>query len=274
MAHRIRKNHERKRNSFSRIFHVSLFSSSGYFLWEKEPEQNWRHGNLWSRGPPCTQESTSNQAWWGHCIPSPISLWPVLSGNSQHRATSISKTGVPKHYRGSALQNLHPQRIQTKGKIGSGTFGRWEHIVVAQSLSHVPLFATPWTVADKASLSFTISQNLLKLICTESMMSSNHLILCCPLLLLPSVFPSIRVFSNESGFLSRWPNYWAFSFSTSPSNEHSGLISFMIDWCDILQSKGLSRVFSSTTVTKQQFFSSQLSLWSNSHIYTWLLEKP
>ena len=146
------------------------------------------------------------------------------------------------------------------------------NVVIVQSLSHVRLFATPWTAARQASLSFTISQNLLKLICTESMMPSNHLILCCPLLLLPSVFLNIRVFSNESALLSRWPKYWGFSFSTSPSSEHSGLISFMIDWCDILQLKGLSRVFSSTTVRKQQFFSSQLSLWSSSHICTCLLE--
>ena len=134
----------------------------------------------------------------------------------------------------SALGNLHPQRIQTKGEIGSGTFGRWEHIIVAQSLSHVPLFATPWTVVGQPSLSITNSQSLLKLMSTESMMSSNHLILCCPLLLLPSVFPSIRVFSNESALRSRWPKYWSFSFSTSPSNEYSGLISFRIDWLDLL----------------------------------------
>ena len=129
-------------------------------------------------------------------------------------------------------------------------------VLVVQSLSRVQLLATPWTAAGQASLSFTISWSLLKLMSTESMMPSNHLILCCPLLLLPSVFLNIRVFSNESALLSRWPKYWGFSFSTSPSSEHSGLISFMIDWCDILQFKGLSRVFSSTTVWKDQFFSS------------------
>ena len=104
-------------------------------------------------------------------------------------------------------------------------------------------------------------------------MPSTHLIFCCPRLLFPSIFPSIRVFSNGLALHIRWPKYYSFSFSISPSNEHSGLISFRIDWFDLLQSKGLTRVFSNTTVQKHQFFSTQLSLWSNSHIHTWLLEK-
>ena len=103
-----------------------------------------------------------------------------------------------------------------------------------QSLSHVRLFVTPWTVAHQASLSFTISQNLLKFISIESVMPSNHLLLCCPLLFLPSNFPSIRVFSNESILLIRWPKYWSFNFSISPFNEFSGFISFSIDWFDLL----------------------------------------
>ena len=105
--------------------------------------------------------------------------------------------------------------------------------VVVQSLSRVRLFATPWTAACQASLSSIISQSLLKLISTESMMPSNHLILCCPLLLLPSIFPSIRVFSNESALHIRGPKYWIFSFSISPSNEYSGLISFRINWFNL-----------------------------------------
>ena len=105
---------------------------------------------------------------------------------------------------------------------------------VFQPLSKVPLFATPWTAAHKASQSFTISQSLLKLISIESVMPSNHLILCRSLLLLPSIFPSIRVFSSESALRTRSPKYWSFSFSISPSNEYSELISFMIDWFDIL----------------------------------------
>ena len=107
-----------------------------------------------------------------------------------------------------------------------------------QSLSCVQLFATPWTAAHRASLSFTISQSLLRLMSIESVMPSNHLILCCPLLLSPSIFPSIRVFSNESALHIRWPKYWSFSFSISPSKEYSGLISFRIDWLDLLAVQG------------------------------------
>ena len=142
-----------------------------------------------------------------------------------------------------------------------------------QSLSHVWLFATPWITAHLASLSITNSQSPPKTMCIESVMPSNHLILCHPLLLLPSIFPSIRVSSNESALHIRWPKYWSFRFSISPSNEHSGLISFSIDGLNSLLSKGLSRVFSNTTVQKYQFFGTQLSLQSNSHIHTWPLEK-
>ena len=101
--------------------------------------------------------------------------------------------------------------------------------VVIQSLICVQLFVTPWTAACQASLSFTISQSLLKLLSIELVMPSNHLILCCPLLL-PSIFPSISVFSNESALRIRWPKYWSFSFNISPSNGHPGLISFRMDW--------------------------------------------
>ena len=103
-----------------------------------------------------------------------------------------------------------------------------------QSLIGVRLLATPWTAACQAYLSFTVSHRLLKLISIESVMPSNHLILCRPLLILPSIFPSIKVFSNESVLPIRWPKYWGFSFSISPSSEYSGLISFMIDWFDLL----------------------------------------
>ena len=107
-----------------------------------------------------------------------------------------------------------------------------------QSHSHVRLFATPWTVAHQASLSIRNSQSLLKLMSIESVLPSNHLILCHPLLLLPSVFPNIRVFSSESVLCIRWPKYWSFSFSISPSNEYSGLISFRIDWIDLFAVQG------------------------------------
>ena len=107
-------------------------------------------------------------------------------------------------------------------------------VVVVQSLSRLQLFVTPWTAACKASLSITNSQSLLKLMSIESVMPSNHLILYRPLLLLPSIFPSIRVFSNESVLHIRWQKYWSFSFNISPSNEYSGLISFRMDWLDLI----------------------------------------
>ena len=126
--------------------------------------------------------------------------------------------------------------------------------------------ATPWTAAHQSPLSFTISQTLLKLMSTESMMPSNHLILCRPLLLLPSVFPSIRVFSNESALHIRWPKYWSFSFSISSSNEYSGLISFRIDWFDLLAVQGTLKSLPQHHNSKHQFFRIQRSSWSNSHI--------
>ena len=109
---------------------------------------------------------------------------------------------------------------------------------LVQLLSHVRFFATPWAAARQASLSITNSRSLLKLMSIESVMPSNHLILCHPLLLPPSIFSSIRVFSNESALCTRWPKYWSFSFSISPSNEYSGLISFRIDWLDLLADQG------------------------------------
>ena len=142
------------------------------------------------------------------------------------------------------------------------------------SFSRVQLFATSWTTACQASLSITNFQSLLKLMSIKSVMPSNHLILYRLLLLLSLIFCNIRVFSNESALHIRWPKYWSFSFNISSSNEHSGLISSSWTGWISLQSKGLSRVISNTTVQKHQFFSAQLSLYSNSHVHTWLLEKP
>ena len=140
-----------------------------------------------------------------------------------------------------------------------------------QPLSHVRLFVTPWTASRKASLSITSSRRLPKLMYIESVMPSNHLILCRPLLP-PTVFPSISVFSSESVLHIRWPKYWSFSFSIITSKEIPGLISFRMDWLNLLgpwlQSKGLSRVFSNTAVQMHQFFCAQLSSQSNSHIHT------
>ena len=135
-----------------------------------------------------------------------------------------------------------------------------------QSLSCVRLFATPWTAACQDPLSISNSWSLLKLMSIESVVPSNHHILCCSLLLLPSMFPSIRDFSKESVLPIRWPKYWSFSFSISPSNDYSGLISFRMDWLDLLAVQG-TLVFSNTTVQKHQFFGVQLSLWSNFHYW-------
>ena len=130
-------------------------------------------------------------------------------------------------------------------------------MVVVQVLSHVQLFATPWTEAHQASMSFTISWGLLKYMSIESVMSSNHLVLCRPVLLLPTIFLSIRVFSNELAHHIRWPKYWSFNFSVSPSNAYSRLLSFRIDWFDPLAVQGTLRVFSSTTIQKHQLFGTQ-----------------
>ena len=139
------------------------------------------------------------------------------------------------------------------------TLESWALFSSVQSLSRVRLFATPWTAVSQASLSITSSQS-----CSnssiESVMPSYHLILCHPHLLLPSIFPSIRIFSNELVLHIRGPKYWSFSCSISPSNEYSGLISLRIDWLDLLAVHGLSRVFSNNIVQKHQLFGAQLSL--------------
>ena len=136
-----------------------------------------------------------------------------------------------------------------------------------QSLSHVQLFVTPWIAACPASLSITNSRSLLKLMSIESVMPSNHLILCCHLLLLPSIFPSIRVFSNESALSIRWPKYWRFIFNISPSNEHPGLISFRMDWLDLLAVQG-------TLKSLLQHHSSKASILQCSAFFTVQLSHP
>ena len=136
-----------------------------------------------------------------------------------------------------------------------------------QSLSHVRLFATLWTAALQASLSITKSRSLFKLMSLESVMPSNHLILRNPLLLLPSIFPSIRVFSKESVLHIRWPKYWSFSFSISPSNEYSGLISFRMDWLDLLAVQG-------TLTSILQHHSSKASILRHSAFFLVQLSHP
>ena len=137
-----------------------------------------------------------------------------------------------------------------------------------QPLSCVCLFVTPWTTGSQVSLSITNSWSLLKLMSIVLVMPSNHLVLCRPLLLQPSIFPSIRVFSNESALRIRWPKYWNFSFNISPSNEYSGLISFRMDWLDLLVVQGTLKTFLQHHSAKHQFFGVQPSLWSNSQIHT------
>ena len=141
-------------------------------------------------------------------------------------------------------------------------------VVVVHLLCHVRLFAATWTAAHQASLSFTVSLSLLKLLSIELMMLSNHLILCCPLLLLPSIFLRIRVFSSESALCIRWPKYWSFSFSISPSMNIQGWFPLWLTGLISLLCKRLSRLFSSTTVQKHQLLGAQPSSWSNSHIHT------
>ena len=133
---------------------------------------------------------------------------------------------------------------------------------------------TPWTAACQASLSITNSWSLFKLMFIESVMPSNHLILCCHLLSRPSVIPSIRVFSSESTLCIGWPKYWGFSFNISPSNEHPGLISFRMDWLDLIAVQGILKSLLQYHSSKASILSAQPSSQSNSHIHTRLLERP
>ena len=164
--------------------------------------------------------------------PFPLSSWtcfsePLIIGQSHDGALvdGIEVVELPATFRPGTPLPYSKFHIFQSDANDQGHLGKsYVNYVVFQSLSHDWLFLTPWTAACQASLSFTISQSLLKLMSIESVMPSNHLILCCLLLLLPSIFPSIKFFSNESAFRIRWPEYWSFSFSISSSNEYSGLI--------------------------------------------------
>ena len=146
-------------------------------------------------------------------------------------------------------------------------------IVVVQSLNPVRLFLTPWTIALQTPLSSTISQSLLKFTSFESVMLSNHLILCCTVLFLPSNFPNITAFSNESALSIRWLKYWSFSLGNRPTNEYSGLISFSIDWFDLLEVQRTLKNLLQHHNLKASILGSQPSLRSTSHIRVWLLNK-
>ena len=173
------------------------------------------------------------------------------------------------------LHNISKQNMKIIYKIKG--HNNMEFSLV-QLLNHVWLFATPWTAARQASLSITSSQSLLKLMFHQvitwwhQVMPSNHLVFCRPFLLLPSIFPSIRIFSNESVLPIRWPKFW--SFSISPSNEHPGLISFRMDWLDLLAVQGTLKSLLQHHSSKASVLWCSAFLWSNSHICTWLLEKP
>ena len=143
-----------------------------------------------------------------------------------------------------------------------------------RSLSRVRLFATPWIAACQAFLSITNSRSSLKLMSIDLVMPFSHLILCRPLLLLPPIPPSIRVFSNESALPMRWPKYWSFSLSVIPSKEHPGLISFRMDWLDLLAVQGTRKSLLQHHSSKASILWAHLSSQSNSHIHTWPLEKP
>ena len=166
--------------------------------------------------------------------------------------------GSKGHYLANISRNGQPQGVQFSS---------------VQSLSRVWLFATPWIATHQASLSITNSRSLLRFTSIESVMPSSHLILCGPLLRLPQSLPA-SVFFNESTLHMKQPKYWSLSFSISSSKEYPGLISFRMDWLDLLAVQRTFRVFFNTTVQKRQFFGAQLSSKSNSHIHTWPLEKP
>ena len=199
---------------------------------------HWQVGSLLLVPPGKPEKCKLKQQW---CTITNWSKWPVKNSKKVNAGEVVEKKETLLH----CWKMLCLWRMVQFSSV--------------KLLSRVQLFATPWNTACQASLSVTNSQNSPKLMSIESDMPSSHLILCRPLLLLPSIFPSIRVFSSEPALHIRWPKYWRFSFNISPSNEHPGLISFRMEWLDLLADQG-TRVFSNTTVQKQQFFSAQLSL--------------
>ena len=205
------------------------------------------------RGLPCALEMHS----W-------ITSWSLPSNSCSLPKDYLCRVNDP----ASKINVPLPMKYVLFSKFSSSQFSS------VQLLSCVQPFATPWTVAHQASLSITSSRGLLKLMSIELVMPSIHLILCRPLLLLPSIFPSIRVFSNESALRIRWPKYWSSSFNISPSNEYTGLISFRMDWLDLPDVQGTLKNLLQTTVQKHQFIGIHPSLCFNSHIHTWPLEKP
>ena len=161
-----------------------------------------------------------------------------------------------------------------KGEITGEVNTRKRSVVFVQSLSCAWLFVTPWTAVHQGSLLFAVSWSLLRSMSIESVMLSNHLILCCLPLLLSSIFPSIRVFPNESALHIRWPKYWTFSFGISLSNEYSGLISFRIDWFDLLAVQGTLKSLLQDHNSKASVLKLSAFFMVQFYIHIWLLEKP
>ena len=188
----------------------------------------------------------------------------------------VRRENKPRHGEVKQLASDHTafrqlsQSLNTDILTGNMCYGNRgkEMITSVLSLSRVRLFATPCAAARQASLSITNSRSVLKLMSIELVMPSNHLVLCRPLLLPPSIFPSIKIFSNESALHIRWPKHWSFSFNISPSNEHPGLVSFRMDWLDLLAVQVMLKSLLQHHSSKASFFSAQLSSQSNSHIHT------
>ena len=188
----------------------------------------------------------------------------------------VRRENKPRHGEVKQLASDHTafrqlsQSLNTDILTGNMCYGNRgkEMITSVLSLSRVRLFATPCAAARQASLSITNSRSVLKLMSIELVMPSNHLLLCRPLLLPPSIFPSIKVFSNESALHIRWPKHWSFSFNISPSNEHPGLVSFRMDWLDLLAVQRTLKSLLQHHSSKASFFGAQLSSQSISHIHT------
>ena len=216
------------------------------------------HSSTLAWKTPMDRQSMGSQRV-GHDWATSLSLSLVLTSYS---TLSIKETGIQTHIRSyaGALACHLLGRLAFQIKLYSLLQQKKKEKHSVQSLSRVRLFATPWTAARQASLSITNCQSPPKPMSIESVMSSNHLIFCRPLLLLPSIFSSIRVFSNESALLISWPKYQSFSFSISPSNEYSGLISFRMDWFDLLAAQGTLKSLLQQHSSKHQFFGTQLSL--------------
>ena len=223
------------------------------------------------------EDSATSSSFWSqfvrHRNPSSL-VWVPCVWPSLEITHSWGKQSAARSESALMAQRLERQRNSYFAWIPSFWMTMEFFAAVVQLLSRVWLFTTPWTAEHRASLSLSLSQSLPKFMSIESVMPSNHLILGHPLLLLLSILPSIRVFSNKLALHIRWPKYWSFSFSISPSNDYSGLFPLGLTGLTSFQSKELSKVFSGTTIQKHQFFSAQLSLRFNSNIHTWLLGKP